>query len=306
MEKSHRCIERLVECDCPICGDYMFNSTKPVVFMACGHSIHATCYEEHKESSYRCPICSKSLYNMDALFRNLELSIQSQPMPPEFQDTMAVISCNDCLGKSQVKYHWLGLKCAICHSYNTIELQILKAPTFNRGVANTVSDLPAGQPPPAISSAALLNEHLDRTALPVPVPAAGVTAAVGVTAPRDVPPRRRHSSNVSALGHYQPPERLARSVSPPTLSGHAENAAESDQLAGNGETDNESEEEDMFDFWGRDELRSATSVENVEPGNCGKGEEDEEDDEEDEESDSGGEDNEAEEDEDDIMLFGHR
>lgn len=31
--KNHKCIERNLECDCPICGEYMFTSTSTVIFM---------------------------------------------------------------------------------------------------------------------------------------------------------------------------------------------------------------------------------------------------------------------------------
>lgn len=31
--KSHKCIERNLESDCPICGEYMFTSTSTVIFM---------------------------------------------------------------------------------------------------------------------------------------------------------------------------------------------------------------------------------------------------------------------------------
>jgi hypothetical protein len=103
----------------------MFTSPKPLVFMPCGHSIHRKCYQEHEKTSYKCPICNKSFRNMESQFRNLDVSIQSQPMPPEFQDTKATVLCNDCCAKSTTKYHWLGLKCVICNSYNTVELQIL-------------------------------------------------------------------------------------------------------------------------------------------------------------------------------------
>ncbi|KAI4102656.1 MAG: hypothetical protein L6R37_004246 [Teloschistes peruensis] len=50
---------------------------------------------------------------MDVQFRRLEEAIESQPMPPEFQDMKALIHCNDCHAKSSVKYHWLGLKCSV-------------------------------------------------------------------------------------------------------------------------------------------------------------------------------------------------
>ncbi|GKT86564.1 CHY zinc finger [Colletotrichum tofieldiae] len=82
IQQSHKCIERSTDCDCPICGEYMFTSPKPVVFMGCGHSIHQKCYDEHMLRSYKCPICNKSLLNMQSQFRQLELAILAQPMPP--------------------------------------------------------------------------------------------------------------------------------------------------------------------------------------------------------------------------------
>lgn len=33
MQDKHRCIERNLESDCPICGEYMFTSTTTVIFM---------------------------------------------------------------------------------------------------------------------------------------------------------------------------------------------------------------------------------------------------------------------------------
>jgi ribosomal protein S27E len=91
----------------------MFTSTLTVVFMSCGHSIHHKCYYDHMKTSYKCPICNRSIVNMETQFRNLDRTIESQPMPPQFQDTKALVSCNDCSAKSSTKYHWLGLKCAV-------------------------------------------------------------------------------------------------------------------------------------------------------------------------------------------------
>ncbi|KAI9370935.1 hypothetical protein BJX61DRAFT_58364 [Aspergillus egyptiacus] len=125
IENTHKCIERSTQCDCPICGDYMFTSPETVVFMRCGHSIHQRCLSEYSKTSYRCPICSKTITNMEARFRNLDRTIESQPMPADFKDTKAIITCNDCGTKSVVKYHWLGLKCDMCESYNTTQLSVL-------------------------------------------------------------------------------------------------------------------------------------------------------------------------------------
>ncbi|KAL9021347.1 MAG: hypothetical protein Q9185_001458 [Variospora sp. 1 TL-2023] len=118
IRETHRCIERSTDCDCPICGEYMFTSPQTVVFMGCGHSIHHRCYYEHMKRSYRCPICSRSIVNMEMQFRQLEHAIESQPMPTEFRDTKASVYCNDCNAKSSVKYHWLGLKCGVSYRRN--------------------------------------------------------------------------------------------------------------------------------------------------------------------------------------------
>lgn len=100
----------------------MFSSPQTVIFMECGHPIHKTCFNLYMEVSYRCPLCHKSITKMDALFLNLANIIKEQPMPPEFQDVRSVIFCNDCSAKCSTPYHFLGLRCQICQSFNTMEL----------------------------------------------------------------------------------------------------------------------------------------------------------------------------------------
>lgn len=124
MEK-HRCVERSTQCDCPICGEYMFGGRGKVVILKCGHSMHGDCYNEHEKTSYRCPICNKTCSNVEARFRSLDHTIRNQPMPEEFSNTKALINCIDCQTKSVVKYHWLGLKCDECDSYNTLQIKLL-------------------------------------------------------------------------------------------------------------------------------------------------------------------------------------
>jgi len=124
-ETTHKCIEKSTKCDCPICGEYMFTSNQPVAFMKCGHSIHEACFTEWCNTSYKCPICSKSIANMETQFRRLDHHIDEQPMPEEYRDNRAYVFCNDCNSRSITKYHWLGLKCSNCHSYNTTQLELL-------------------------------------------------------------------------------------------------------------------------------------------------------------------------------------
>ncbi|KAJ9642347.1 hypothetical protein H2199_004727 [Coniosporium tulheliwenetii] len=103
---THRCIERATDCDCPICGDYLFTSSTSVVSIKCGHYMHRACYLRYMESDYKCPICKKSAVNMELQWRKLEDAIATQPMPPQFRDTRVVVHCNDCSGRSSVAYHW--------------------------------------------------------------------------------------------------------------------------------------------------------------------------------------------------------
>ncbi|KAK9364986.1 hypothetical protein V1509DRAFT_447492 [Lipomyces kononenkoae] len=126
LENSHRCIEHSTECNCPICGEYMFTSTMTVVFMSCGHSIHQKCYYEHTKNSYKCPTCARSIINMEAQFRLLDREIERQILPEPYCSWRSVITCNDCSGKSNVPFHFLGLKCDFCRSYNTAQVKLIK------------------------------------------------------------------------------------------------------------------------------------------------------------------------------------
>ncbi|PQE25366.1 chy zinc finger protein [Rutstroemia sp. NJR-2017a BBW] len=247
---DHKCIERVSDCDCPICGEYMFTSPKPVVFMSCGHSIHSACYVEHMHTSYKCPICSKSLITMETQFRNLDRAIENQPMPPQFRNTLAMVSCNDCYAKSAVKYHWLGLKCAICDSYNTAQLSILQDPASEEeeGIETEDGDNPTmstQEPRDMISST-----HL--------IPGSSRN--------------RRHSSHIptsssqgesSLAPDYSLISRLGRSVSPARGMGLFANEADSR------DDSDASGDEDDLDFWGRDEPRSTQMPQNRTEGQTG-------------------------------------
>ncbi|KAF3924330.1 hypothetical protein ABW21_db0208986 [Orbilia brochopaga] len=147
LEGQHRCIERSTDCDCPICGEYLFTSVNTVVFMICGHSIHLECYNEHMKTSYRCPTCAKSVFNMESRFRYLDHEIQRQPLPEPYKFWHCHIICNDCSAKSDVSFHFLGLKCDTCKSYNTCEVKLIR-PEDQPGNNSNVSMLRNTLPPP--------------------------------------------------------------------------------------------------------------------------------------------------------------
>jgi len=321
---GHKCIERSVDCDCPICGDYLFNSPKSVVFMQCGHSIHKTCFYEHMQTSYKCPLCSKSCVNMETQFRNYDMAILSQPMPPEYLDARAIISCNDCSAKSQTTYHWLGLKCSLCSSYNTIQHQLLNMPGQEPSLPSggTARSAPILPPPASVEElglpdlsqirremrrAARESEPEDRAPSPSVFarwfrsgsPAPDLASASASTSTLRLPdrtaamqapcslPGAEHPSLAASAPFLHRPSNTARG---PLLAGAAE--------PGSDDEDDDELEEDMLDFWGRsgDEARG---------GAVASGEANEEEESSSEGSSDGGEEEEDDE-EEEIVLFGHR
>ncbi|ROT39393.1 zf-CHY-domain-containing protein [Sodiomyces alkalinus F11] len=298
IQVSHKCIERSTDCDCPICGEYLFTSPNPVVFMVCGHSIHSKCYNEHMKRSYKCPICNKSLLNMESYFRRLDLDIQSQPMPPEFRSTSATILCNDCSGKSTVPYHWLGLKCALCRSYNTAEIRIDSNSNTDTGTGSGSSVERSAVSPDQASSASqgaqgpVQSQAAAEVTVSVPIETTGQSA------------RRRHSSHANpGIGvsgvRAVVPDRLARSASPPLAPGMGMRASATTYniLAEDSEDDTD---EDMLGLWvhrlhesSSDEVESLSEESEIE-----EEDEDEEEDDDDEDDDD--------DDDNEIVLIGHR
>ncbi|KAJ3411385.1 hypothetical protein HDV05_002310 [Chytridiales sp. JEL 0842] len=126
LKGRHKCIERNLESDCPICGEYMFTSTTTVIFMPCGHCIHYKCHQEYIQTSYQCPTCFKSLANMTEYFKRIDAMLAQHQMPPEYANTQSFIYCNDCEKKCYAKFHFLYHKCTGCQGYNTKVLHTLE------------------------------------------------------------------------------------------------------------------------------------------------------------------------------------
>ncbi|KAK4162261.1 hypothetical protein QBC43DRAFT_322137, partial [Cladorrhinum sp. PSN259] len=311
---EHKCIERSIDCDCPICGDYMFTSLKTVVFMQCGHSIHRHCFEEHMKSSYRCPICSKSCVNMETQFRSFDLAILAQPMPAEYCDARAIISCNDCSAKSQTKYHWLGLKCSLCNSYNTIQRRLINMPGgSNEEAQQADSAMEAAHP--MLDQAALaliLSEQAD----------AIEAQRIQDREESDFVAFERMAMRAAAQGgdfllsrllprRLRSPEPNPESV-PERTGSSSPPAVRMPRLAGETDSDEEAEEDTLLDwFWGRnpdsgnaDRARSPTWFSGLGIGNREE-EEDEDGEESSSEEEVDEEEEEEEEDENEIVLLGH-
>ncbi len=116
-DDNHKCVRKL-DGTCPICYQNLFDYTKTMSSMKCGHWIHTECLNEHLKYDIKCPLCLKTLVeNINNDY--LEHAINTTEMPEEYRDKTVEILCNDCNKKSKVKFHFYGHKCNDCQSYNT-------------------------------------------------------------------------------------------------------------------------------------------------------------------------------------------
>ncbi|XP_031407043.1 zinc finger protein BRUTUS-like At1g18910 [Punica granatum] len=116
---SHICREKCFEDNCPICHEHIFTSSNPIKGLPCGHLMHSTCFQDYTCSHYTCPICSKSLGDMQVYFQMLDTLLAEEKMPDEYLGQTQVILCNDCEKRGSAPFHWLYHKCPYCGSYNT-------------------------------------------------------------------------------------------------------------------------------------------------------------------------------------------
>lgn len=116
---DHKCREKGLETNCPICCDFLFTSSATVRALPCGHFMHSACFQAYTCTHYVCPICCKSLGDMAVYFGMLDALLASEELPEEYRDRCQDILCNDCDKKGTSSFHWLYHKCGSCGSYNT-------------------------------------------------------------------------------------------------------------------------------------------------------------------------------------------
>ncbi len=122
---EHICVESSAEEGlCPVCLETLHDSQQSVVWSDCNHMFHDVCLASLLESTIRCPVCKKSVCNMDTQWNNMDQvlakALEHQSVPEEYQDWKWKILCNDCQGMSIVQLNSTGAnKCLKCGSYNT-------------------------------------------------------------------------------------------------------------------------------------------------------------------------------------------
>lgn len=121
MVKKHKCIKDVFDCNCPVCLENLFHSTKHSCTLQCGHSIHIECFHECiKNNNLFCSICRKIVISGDILkeyIKNFDDLIKEYPIQEEL---LFRIKCNDCSFHGEVVYHPYGMKCKDCGGYNTM------------------------------------------------------------------------------------------------------------------------------------------------------------------------------------------
>lgn len=130
---EHKCREKGLETNCPICCDFLFTSSAAVRALPCGHFMHSACFQAYTCSHYTCPICSKSLGDMAVYFGMLDALLAAEELPEEYKERCQDILCNDCDRKGQSRFHWLYHKCGFCGSYNT---RVIKTDTSTCSPSN--------------------------------------------------------------------------------------------------------------------------------------------------------------------------
>lgn len=120
LAENHNCIENALKTDCAICNEDLFNSVSEISLLRCGHYIHQGCLKEYVENNnYNCPICKKSIIEMDNYWNQIDIFLKDQIMPIQFNYTYCLVYCNDCEKKSYSNYHFIYNKCYFCKGYNT-------------------------------------------------------------------------------------------------------------------------------------------------------------------------------------------
>ena len=122
--------------NCPVCREDMFSSRQPPQDLPCGHAMHVNCFSNLAGFDRRCPICKKTILSRDSMRSAWDArarDITMQPMPADLARVVDVI-CNDCGARSGgMDWHFLGVQCPSCTSFNTVVERVVSPPGGARG-----------------------------------------------------------------------------------------------------------------------------------------------------------------------------
>jgi RING finger/CHY zinc finger protein 1 len=122
-KNKHLICGQKIEGDCSICYTSLTqNIPKSVTSIKCGHWLHIDCLTEYMKHNYKCPLCAKSINSSNTIDQFIDMQINSTKMPDELKDMMVNIICNECETKSNTNFHYYGMKCCNCGTYNTTQI----------------------------------------------------------------------------------------------------------------------------------------------------------------------------------------
>lgn len=118
-----KCRGELLKSNCPVCQEFLFDSTKSATILECNHAIHVECLDELSKHDFRCPLCSKAFVDISSYDRRVEEYIKQHAK--EFLETneVSIITCNECGKRGEAPYHPLYHKCPHCQTYNTTVIE---------------------------------------------------------------------------------------------------------------------------------------------------------------------------------------
>ncbi|XP_013614228.1 PREDICTED: uncharacterized protein LOC106320414 isoform X3 [Brassica oleracea var. oleracea] len=89
LEDKHRCLEGALHHNCPVCFEYLFDSTKDITVLRCGHAVHLECTKDMElHNRYTCPLCSKSICDMSSVWKKLDEEVAAYKIPKVYEDKM--------------------------------------------------------------------------------------------------------------------------------------------------------------------------------------------------------------------------
>lgn len=129
---DHNCKAGKYNSKCPVCQEDLFSSRQASHEMPCGHAIHWHCFKELTTYDTRCPVCKRTAETreqMASTWSALAMGIALQPVPREMARLVNII-CFDCSQRDyERRWHFLGVRCMNCLSFNTnVEQIILQGP----------------------------------------------------------------------------------------------------------------------------------------------------------------------------------
>jgi RING finger/CHY zinc finger protein 1 len=111
-----------------VCQESLRDTRRPASLLPCGHVMHTDCVQRFVQHDYRCPLCKQSIgemndmwVRMDALCNSANVQAILEELPPELQQRVVNVLCNDCSAHFETRFSPFNLyKCTSCGGYNTV------------------------------------------------------------------------------------------------------------------------------------------------------------------------------------------